>query len=338
MQFRWVVAGLMTAGALLLAAGAPVAWSQTEYLVSPRDTDEAIDSWLAPHVVEIDRTARAEDLLFLHFPGSYDVPSDSKLILKQAARLGYPAIGLRYPNSWTVYTLCAASSDPECFEKVRLEILDGVGRTDKVEISAANSIANRVVKLLAYLVELYPDDGWDRFLGEDGMIIWEKVVVSGHSQGAGHAAMIAKVYRVSQVGMFAGPPDYSMVFGTPPDWLSSAGETPQGRFFGFGHSDDGLVPERQLIEIWTALGMSAFGPPASVDDLEPPFERSHMLFSSAEPAALSLIANHNAVVVDRETPKREDGTPLFDVVWDVMCFSENQSGQVRRSGRRVRPR
>ncbi len=63
-----------------------------------------------------------------------------------------------------------------------------------------------------------------------------------------------------------------------------------------------------------------------------------MLFTSADPAVFGLIANHNSVVVDRETPKLDDGSPRFDTVWDVMCFQESLSGQVRRSGRRVRPR
>ena len=90
---------------ILLCAGPHAVWSQTEYLVGPADTDSEIDEWLQPHVVEIDRTVTPGSHLFLHFPGSFDIPANSKLILQHAARQGFPAIGLRYPNSWTVNSL-----------------------------------------------------------------------------------------------------------------------------------------------------------------------------------------------------------------------------------------
>lgn len=341
MRIGWWVVGMVAVVSTGAVVGAPPAWSQTEYLVAPRDTDEEIDSWLAPHVVEIDRTVAPGDLLYVHIPGSYDVPANSTLILKHAARQGYPSIGLRYPNSWTVFTLCSSSADPECFEKVRLEILDGEDRTDIVDISEANSITNRIVRLLEYLDRELPDDGWRRFLTEGGEVAWSKVVVSGHSQGAGHAAMIAHIHRVSRVGMFAGPPDFSFFFDRPPEWLSDPGETPGDVHFGFGHTEDSLVPEHRLVEIWTALGLSAYGNPVSVDELDPPYGRSRMLFTSADPAVSGLIRNHNSVVVDRETPKGTDGAPLFDVVWDVMCFPdgspENPGTRILRPGRRVTP-
>jgi len=184
MRIGWRGIGFAIFAGVMVWTGASTAWSQTEYLVAPRDTDEEIDSWLAPHVVEIDRSVDPRDVVHIHIPGSYGVPTDSTLILKHAARKGYPSIGLRYPNSWTVYTLCTWSADPGCFEDVRLEILDGIDRTDVVDISPANSITNRVVKLLEYLDREHPDDDWRRFLDEYGDVAWSKVVVSGHSQGA----------------------------------------------------------------------------------------------------------------------------------------------------------
>lgn len=342
MRVKWIGLRLATAVAVVVAVGAPMAWSQTEYLVAPRDTDTAIDQWLKPHVVEIDRSAATRNFLYVHIPGSYGLPSDSKLILKQAARHGYPAIGLRYPNSWTVYTLCTASSDPACFKNVRLEILDGIDRTGLVAISEANSITNRLAKLLEYLDGAHPEDDWGRFLNDDGDIIWSKIVVSGHSQGAGHAAMIAHVHKVSRVGMFAGPPDFSSFFEAPADWLSETGETPVGSYFGFGHMRDSLVPEHNLVEIWEALGLGLFGAPVNIDEPTPHIGRSHMFFTAADPAVFGLIADHNSVVVDRQTPKRADGSPGFDFVWDEMCFLDGSSEipgvQIRRPGRRVRPR
>ena len=329
-------AGLVLAAVL---SGVGVGWSQTEYLVAPADTDPAIDSWLSEHVVEIDRAALPRDVLLIHLPGSYDAPTSSKLSLQHAARKGVPAIGLRYPNSVIVTAPCMFSSDPACFEKARLEILDGTDRSDIVDVSQANSITNRVAKLVEYLDREHPDDGWGRFLKRDGSVFWSKVIVSGHSQGAGHAAMVAHVHRVFRVATFGGPPDYSSYFDAPAQWLSLPGATRAEHHYGFGHVKDPLVSEENLVEIWEALGLRRFGRPAIVDDFGPPFSGSHMLFTNAEPASPGLIADHNSVVLDRQTPEAADGSPRFAEVWELMCYPDGmpyyRELRSRRSGKRL---
>ncbi len=72
------------------------------------------------------------------------------------------------------------------------------------------------------------------------------------------------------------------------------------------------------------------------------FSGSHMLFTDAEPASLGLIANHNSVVLDRQTPEAADGSPQFAEVWELMCYPDGmpyyRDLQIRRSGRRLSPR
>lgn len=111
MKVRRFFVDLVAVAVVCTVSGTPVGWSQTEYLIAPADTDEEIDQWIQPHVVEIDRSTQSGDILFVHFPGSFDIPSNSKLILQHAARRGFPAIGLRYPNNWTVNGLCRTTSD-----------------------------------------------------------------------------------------------------------------------------------------------------------------------------------------------------------------------------------
>jgi hypothetical protein len=341
MKVRRFFVGLIAIVLVCAVFGTPIVWSQTQYLVAPADTDVEIDLWIQPHVVEIDRSIQSEDVLFVHFPGSFDIPTNSELILQHAARRGFPAIGLRYPNSWTVNGLCRTSSDAGCFEDVRMEILDGVDRTDRVTISEANSITNRLVKLLQYLDAEFPDDEWGRFLSGAGDVVWSKITVGGHSQGAGHAAMVGHVHRVNRVGMFAGVTDYSSYFGAPPAWLSDPGATPMDVHYGFGHSDDSLVPEDVLLEIWTAQGLADFGDPVVVDDSAPPYAYSHMFFTNAEPADSGSYQFHNSVVMDQYTPKNDDGTARFSEIWEFMCFPgdppDNSNLRVRRPGRRMRP-
>ena len=73
----------------------------------------------------------------------------------------------------------------------RMDILrKHVSDNGGVVISRANSIENRLTKLLQYLAAQFGEEGWSRFMAHDGPR-WARIAVSGHSQGGGEAAMIA---------------------------------------------------------------------------------------------------------------------------------------------------
>lgn len=302
-------------GLLVSIAVARRASSQTEYLVTPTDTDPAITGWNDPHVVEINRSVQQRSVLFVHFVGSDGIPENSKLILQQAANIGYRAIGLTYPNSWTVDSFCSSSSDPACYEKVRLEIIDGQNHTNFISVTPPDCIENRLAKLLLYLDQQHPADGWGSFLDNQGAPVWSHITLSGHSQGGGEAAMIASIHRVYRVEMFASPKDFSTFFQAPAAWLSNPKATPIDAYYGFCNTEDGSA---QQLQIWRALGLATTGPSLNVDGSLPPFGFAHMLFTSATPARPGDY--HGSVVVDRATPLLPNGTPLFADVWGYMCF------------------
>ena len=52
----------------------------------------------------------------------------------------------------------------ECQWKVRREIITGVDTSPLVDVNAANSIVNRLEKLLSYLGAYYPKEGWGQYL------------------------------------------------------------------------------------------------------------------------------------------------------------------------------
>ncbi|GEM_PF-1029012 len=309
-------------------------------LIPPQATDPEIDDWLEPHVVYLDPGAPPRDRLFVHLPGSFGVPENSQLILQEVARQGIPAVGLRYPNRWTVIGLCRRSPDPDCSAKVRGEILDGRDRTPLVTVTPANSLRNRLVKLLLYLDARYPEEGWDRFLqgGAAGAeVAWERVIVSGHSQGGGHAAFLARSYEVARVVMFGSPGDFVGTPGNLAPWLVGPHATPSERYFGFSHRRDSGYPYH--VQAWEALGLGAFGPPRGVDGADPPYGGSHMLYTDALPATRSFRDAHGAVVVDRKTPRNPDGTPLYAPVWRYLCCGppsdpDEVSGAIRGEGTR----
>ena len=285
----------------------------TERTFAASATSGAVSDTFGGHVAEVPGGAKV-NRLFVHLSGSYGKPVNSLLVLREAATQGLHAIGLAYPNVPTVDSLCSGSSDAACHEKVRLEIIDGTDRTPLVSIERGNSIENRLVLALNYLQGQFPAEGWGQYLA-NGAPKWDSVVISGHSQGGGHAAMMARDRLMARVCMFASPKDYSSFFRAPAAWQNAAHVTPAVRYYGFNHVQDS---QNLTLANWRALGLSSLGAPVSVDSASPPYAASHQLTTNAAPASPGEL--HGSVVVDRHTPLRPDGKALFTPVWTQMCF------------------
>lgn len=284
-----------------------------KYEIKPQATDPAIDDWLEPHYIALDKSKSPQNKLFLFFSGSYGRPSRQRLITEEAAKLGYHAINLRYPNTWTVGGLCRNSNDRDCHEKIRLEIIDGQNRTDEIDVNATNSIENRLRKLLIYLNENYPKQGWLSYL-DGNSLKWESIVVAGHSQGGGHAAIIGKQHQVARVVMLGAPADYSRSFNEPAPWLAKKGVTSPDRYYGFVHTRD--RGKRRIEAAWQLLGISAYGEIINVDRRSAPYNYSHQLITNATPARSGKY--HGSVATDSTTPKSRNGTPTFEPVWKYL--------------------
>src|SRR5205814_9496790 len=131
-----------------------------------------------------------------------------------------------------------------CYKQARLEILEGVERSDIVTVDIQNSIDNRFTKLLRYLHREYPNEGWGQFLDDVGLPKWRQIAVAGHSQGGGEAAMIAKRNVVARVALFSAVPD-SLDDGGPPSCLASTelapSATPADPFYSLAHDCDGFL-------------------------------------------------------------------------------------------------
>ncbi|HEY9878337.1 MAG TPA: hypothetical protein V6D29_07765 [Leptolyngbyaceae cyanobacterium] len=282
------------------------------YQVPPQLTDPRISDWLALHQVASPLLHNCRNQLFLFLSGSFGNPNNQNLLLREALELGYHTINLSYPNSWTVGGLCRNSSDANCHEKIRLSILDGIDRTDGIKIDQPEAIHNRLVKLLQYLQKQHPGEGWSSYLDENGgQPQWSNIVVAGHSQGGGHAAVIAQQYLVARCIMLGSPADFSTLLQAPAPWLSSTHATPVDRYYGFAHAQDQAI-ERILLA-WKLLGLGELGQPINVDRMPSPYEESHQLLTSANPNRPGKY--HGSVAVDLQTPKKIDGSPLFKPVW-----------------------
>ena len=148
--------------------------------------------------------------------GTGDLATRMRPIDSCFAMMGFHVISIDYPNN-VVSTTCSNSTDSSCFDDFRQEINFGTPVSAVVQVDSANSIVNRLSKLLVYLAKQDPAGGWAAFL-KGNQPRWDKIVIAGHSQGAGHAAYLGKCFKLAGVLMFSGPQDYLKVFHHPARW------------------------------------------------------------------------------------------------------------------------
>jgi hypothetical protein len=282
--------------------------------VKPSQASSCITSADDPSQALLDSSAVQKGLLAVFLPGTGGLPAQFPAFLQRGGGRGYHVIGLTYLNSTSVNVICnAANGNAGCAGAVREESLSGRDTSPLVAISTPDAIEGRLAALLAYLHFHRPNDGWSQFLATPGAIAWNKVSISGNSQGAGHAGYIAKVRSVNRVGMYAGPSDWVLASNTPVDWYSLPSLTPAGAFYGFVHAPDTIAnasgDPAQVTTVWgDAAKFGMTGPVTNIAGAAPPYGGSHRLTTSACTGTGST-NEHNCPMVRGN-----------EVVWDVVSF------------------
>src|SRR5713226_2360351 len=321
-----------------------------EHAVAPNATDARIDRALANHYAWLDTSVPSNHKLLVFLPSARGIPASFTKVAMEGARLGYHVIGLMYQNDVVLAQACPPAPDPSrCYENVRLDVLDGGDRSLPVaDVSVANSIDNRLTKLLRYLDSAYADEGWSRFL-KHREPRWLRIAVAGHSQGGGQAAMIAKVRRVARVVMFSSVPD-SLPSGQAPAWLASH-VTPSNRYFGLAHECDGFF--RPIVAGWDSVGMGALvattpdptrpgtscrlwtstsqSPPVAPEESTSPYSGTHMLITNLLPQTGVYVhmSSHHSTANDVFTPLESDGvTPKLLGAWRYLLGSREADEEV----------
>ncbi|MCC7308848.1 MAG: hypothetical protein IT173_14890 [Acidobacteria bacterium] len=295
-----------------------VSAQRESYFISPQTTDPAISTNLSNYYVSIDRNVTPKNQLFVFFPGTHGIAANYEVLNNTVAEMGFQAINLTYPNDEPVNGLCGGmGADLDCYAKVRLEILDGTDRTPLVNVNRANSAENRIIKLLIYLRSQFPNDDWGQFLIDDSTINWSKIIVSGHSQGGGHAGILGRYHPVVRVVMFAAM-DYNGPAHSPANWIAHPEMTPNAstpdKFWGFSHTRDEAVNFTLLTTaIWPAYGMPQFGAVVNVDGVSPPYNNTHSLTSNLD----GCPSFHGCVAVDSGIVY-VNGVPVFKPVWEYL--------------------
>ena len=293
---------------------------QTIY-VSPYQTDTNYSIQDSSHLI-VRNTSTQINKLFLFFEGSFCSPKYYSFICKVAANLGYDAISLCYPNNVPVYPL-GNSSDSLVFDKFRQEICFGTPQSPFVSVDTLNSIYTRTLKLIQYLAVTYPSQNWGQYLFTPTTLDWSKIAVSGHSQGSGHAAYLAKYFPVERNVMFSGPNDYCSNYNRSAHWLRQPGVTPTNKQFVFLHLQDEVVPFYKQFENISGLEMLQSDDTTIVDDNTPPYSNSHCLYSNFEPIFNGKY--HGSTCVGIYTPINS-GDTVFLPVWQYMLTTPVTTG------------
>ncbi len=220
-------------------------------LVDPAQTGTQIKTVWGNHVAYINSKVKPVNRLLLMIVGTGTAANHNIPFFNFAAGAGYHVISIDYKNE-VITTACSNSEDSTCFDKFRQEIVFGEPVSPLVDVDSVNSIYNRFYRLLQYLSEKYPGQGWQQYV-KNNSIQWNKITVAGHSQGAGHAAYIGKKFSVNRVLIFAGPQDFLAKFNVPAGWLSKNGVTPPAKYFAFLHIKDPYNVNKQLTDCFAVM-------------------------------------------------------------------------------------
>lgn len=253
-----------------------------------------------------------KDKLFIFLPGTTGVPVSYRKIVQTAATQGYYSFGLAYSNNTDIEEYNVNAND-KTIENIFEEYFTGKNTSPTVTVSKSNSLQNRIQKMIAYMDAQYPTENWKRFLNANNNIIWSKIIIAGHSQGADHAMYISQKKKTFRAAFFAGPGNFKLPNGSYPSFMTATGATTRNSVYGLNHTGDNVRPWNNVKEAWTTLQMP--GNPNSADDYN---------VGNANKITTSIATNngHDVTVYDDATPNGTNGRPLFEPLWIYMCFPQ----------------
>lgn len=218
------------------------------HCIRPSVTDPAIRRFDSPSYVLYNDTAGPAANLFVFLSGTDGRPPGPLPFLRAAADAGYRVVSLTTDTVPAVAEYCPRKPDPACsgdFRRMRI-YGDGTRLDPAIDNTSAESIVNRLVKLLQYLDRQEPGHGWGAYL-ENGAPRWSRIAFAGQSQGAGMAAYIAQGHEVARVILFSSPWDFTIATDNTEKlapWLAAPSKTPPQRWYaGYHEKEDtaGLI-------------------------------------------------------------------------------------------------
>jgi pimeloyl-ACP methyl ester carboxylesterase len=282
---------------LLIPSALPQPGNLVTYRVVPHTTDSAIERFDEPHYVVFNRDGSSPATLLVFMSGTGGQPAAMSDFLTIAAEQGYRVVSLAYNDQPAVVGICPRDPNPACSAEVRQRRIFGDPVTRRIDDTPAESIVNRLAKLLTTLDREHPAEKWDQYL-DGGAPRWERIAVAGHSQGAGMAAFIAQRQRVARVILFSSPWDFFGRRQLAPWILAGPGVTPPDAWFAAYHKKENTAD--LLAESYKALRIP----------------REHIRVFTLEPSrVVGPNPYHLSMVGNGATPRDKGGTPLYADEW-----------------------
>jgi hypothetical protein len=136
--------------------------------------------------------------------------------LNTSLALGYPTIALSY--IWANYTDMEKNThakhkqDPQDFlRRYHHDCVNGGSLSKLVDVPSDQSIMARLADLINYLIKESSEEeaaAWSYYLTEAKVLRYDRIIISGHSQGAGHVAYIAQQHGLARAILLSGPQEY----------------------------------------------------------------------------------------------------------------------------------
>mmetsp|Transcript_19038 Transcript_19038/g.37861 ORF Transcript_19038/g.37861 Transcript_19038/m.37861 type:complete len:401 (+) Transcript_19038:282-1484(+) len=327
----------------------------------------------ADHFVMIPDPEAMVEKVLIYLPGTTDRPELSSCLLKSvAASTPFPTIGLSYSyltsgdsfRNGKCQSLVAEFGLEEqinCLTEQHNDAIDGgtYGSThfkeDKVtkfweSVDPANSITARIGKLLQYLDEKNPGTGWGGLYtaGEDPEPNWSKLIIMGHSQGAGHAAYLGQTKELMGAVMISGPQDECIECPEGTEFWIDHDYMTLNAYTAFASGDEPFYMNGVMGDNWnrmTEAGAVTWGEPTDVGfAVEAVDACASPLVTHVEYAPTSTCGGkeHCSTSLDDSVPfiKRTDGEKqyLYDLtVWPTIarpgaCHKSSKGGKAGKKG------
>ncbi|MCC6231369.1 MAG: prolyl oligopeptidase family serine peptidase [Verrucomicrobiales bacterium] len=301
--------------------------------IHPSEVEAAVHpDFDTPHLLVVATNVTSLGRLLVHLPGTGSSAFASEEWLRTAAVQGYHALGLKYQNDPSMASVCSVNPNLDCFEDLAEETVTGLRYADDrvdapKQVRRVDSVEVRLQSLLTYLAVNAPaEHQWGQYLDELGNIRWDRVAVSGHSQGGSCALYLAQTREVSRAVLFATADWIHFPVHRQPDWFGNPSATPRDRIYGLTHRLDTLEEGIwQQAPIWDDLQISGFGPLAQIETSSPPYLGTRTFTSLLRPPDGSA-RFHNCIIVDAYLPRTEDGQVAWRPVWMHMLTNTVVAG------------
>jgi len=179
-------------------------------------------AWSNPHLVFAPQ-GTPSGMMVVYLPGTGRHPAETTRLLRSASRAGHRVLGLSYmsypftsaqADRWCVPTPPSGNGTAaDCNSDLHEQVLFGDANPDFKGKSENVWAVPQKDSVEALVQDVLANQAWGReflkgseYAHDGGLVDWQKIIISGHSQGASHAGYLTQVRQLHAV-LFSGPQD-----------------------------------------------------------------------------------------------------------------------------------